>query len=171
MENERSNEIKFSYQTKVSDMYRFLMHYSYHGFRGIVNLVISIGALMLLLTGMGGRSVYNQVLLILVAALFTVIQPVLLYYKAVKQVKRTSMFQQPLHYVVDKQGVTVSLKDESMLLAWDHIYKIVEANKDIYFFMSLNRAHILPKEGYINQCNLMRGLIRKYAKGIVKIKN
>lgn len=170
MENEHSTEIKFSYQTKVSDMYRFLMQFSYHGIRGIINLVISIGALVLLFTGAAGGEVFNKVLLILIAALFTIIQPILLYYKAAKQVKLTPMFQQPLDYVINDRGITVRLKEEEMVLAWEDIYKIVETKKDFYFYMSFNRAHILPKEVYVEQCSLIRDLIKKYAKGIVKIK-
>ncbi len=170
MENEHSKEIVFSYQTKVSDMYRFLMQYSYGGIRGIINLVISIGAIVLLFSGADGGYAFNKVLLILIAALFTVIQPILLYYKAAKQVKLTPMFQQPLDYKVNETGVCVRLKEEEMVLAWDDIYKIVETKKDFYFYMSLNRAHILPKEGFENQCPQMRELIKKNAKGIVKIR-
>lgn len=170
MENEQPKSIIFTYQTKVSDMYRFLMQYSYHGFRGIVNLVISIGALALLITGADQGYAFNRVLLILAAALFTVIQPVKLFYMAAKQIKLSPMFQQPLDYQIDDSGVTVRLKEDEMLLAWDNIYKIVETRKDFYFYMSFDRAHILTKEGYRDQCELMRELIRKNAKGIVKIK-
>lgn len=170
MENEQVKEIKFSYQTKVSDMYRFLMQYSYGGFRGIINLVISIGALVLLFTGADGGNAFNKVLLILIAALFTVIEPIILYYKAARQVKLTPMFQQPLDYVINEQGIQVRLNEEEMVLVWEDIYKIVETKKDFYFYMSLNRAHILPKVGYEEQCCLMRDFINKYAKGIVKIK-
>ncbi|MDD5937274.1 MAG: YcxB family protein [Clostridiales bacterium] len=170
MENEQSNEILFSYQTKVSDMYRFLMQYSYSGMRAVVNLVISIGAIVLLCSGADGGYAFNKALLIIIAALFTVIQPVLLYYKAAKQVKLTPMFQQPLDYTINDTGVTVRLKEEEMVLAWEDVYKIVETKKDFYFYMSFNRAHILPKEGFADQCAVMRELIRKNAKGIVKIK-
>ncbi len=170
MEKEQSNEVVFRYQTKVSDMYRFLMQYSYSGIRGIINLVISIGAIMLLFSGAHGGYAFNKVLLIVIAALFTVIQPILLYYKSAKQVKLTPMFQQPLDYTVNDTGVCVRLKDEEMVLAWGDIYKIVETKKDFYFYMSLNRAHILPKEGFKDQYSKMRELIKKNAKGIVKIK-
>lgn len=170
MDKEQGQEIVFSYQTKVSDMYRFLMMYSYQGFRGIVNLMISIGAIVLLIYGADDGYAFNKALLILIAALFTIINPILLYLKAAKQVKLTPMFQQPLNYTVNEQGISVKLKEEEMALAWPDVYKIVETRKDFYFYMSFNRAHILPKEGYVEQCDTMRELIRKYAKGIIKIK-
>lgn len=170
MEDQQQDSIVFSYQTRVSDMYRFLMRYSYQGFRGVVNLVISIGAFALLIAGADQGYAFNKVLLILAACLFTVIQPIMLYYKAAKQVKLSPMFQQPLDYCINDQGVTVRLKEEQMILEWENIYKIVETKKDFYFYMSFDRAHILPKEGYQDQCEQMRELIRKNAKGAVRIK-
>jgi hypothetical protein len=146
------------------------MNYSYHGFRGIVNLVISVGALVLLFTGADEGYAFNTALLIVIAALFTVINPIKLYFKAAKQVKFTPMFQQPLDYTINSEGIFVRLKEDEMTLAWADIYKIVETKKDFYFYMSFNRAHILPQEGYLEQCDIMRELIRKHAKNITKIK-
>lgn len=170
VDKELEKAVVFTYQTKVSDMYRFLMYYSYHGFRGIVNLVISIGAIILLFNGADEGYAFNKALLILIAALFTVINPIQLYLKAAKQVKLTPMFQHPLEYKVNAEGIFVRLKEEEMALAWADIYKVVETRKDFYYYTSFNRAHILPKEGYIEQCNLMRELIRTNAKGSVHIK-
>lgn len=170
MDKEPDKAVVFTYQTKVNDMYRFLMYYSYHGFRGIVNLVISFGAIILLMSGADEGYAFNKALLILIAALFTVINPIQLYIKAAKQVKLTPMFQHPLDYKVNAEGIFVRLKEEEMSLAWSDIYKIVETRKDFYFYTSFNRAHIFPKEGYEEQCDLMRELIRTHAKGIVRIK-
>lgn len=170
MDKEQKQEIKFSYQTKVSDMYGFHMNFSYSGFRGFINLIISFGAIILLVYGADDGYAFNKALLILIASLFTVINPIMLYFKAAKQVKLNPMFQQPLDYTVNEQGILVKLKEEESILSWADIYKIVETRKDFCFYMSFNRAHILPKEGYMEQCDLMRELIRKYAKGIVKIK-
>jgi hypothetical protein len=170
VDKEPENAVEFTYQTKVNDMYRFLMYYSYYGFRGIVNLIISFGAVILLINGADEGYDFNKALLILIAALFTIINPIMLYFKAAKQVKLTPMFQYSLDYKVNAEGIFVRLKEEETTLDWADIYKIVETRKDFYFYMSFNRAHILPKEGYQDQCGKMRELIRAHAKGIVRIK-
>ncbi len=170
MDKELDKAVAFTYQTKVKDMYRFMIYYSYYGFRGIVNLIISIGAIILLINGADEGYAFNKALLIIIASLFTVINPIQLYLKAAKQVKLTPMFQQPLDYKVNEEGISVRLKEEEMTLAWEDIYKIVETRKDFYFYTSINRAHILPKEGYQEQCELMRELVRTYAKGSVHVK-
>ena len=100
-------EIKFSVRMRVKTMYRFLMHHGYAGISGIINLIISGGALILLIAGVGETKT-SKVALLLIAALFTVINPVYLYYKAAKQVKLTPMFANPLDYVIGEEGLSVS---------------------------------------------------------------
>ena len=138
-------EIKFSVKMQVKTMYRFLMHHGYAGISGIINLIISGGALVLLILGIG-ESVTSKVALVIVAALFTVINPLYLYYKAAKQVKLTPMFANPLDYVVNEEGLTVSQGEEALTVEWGELRKVVETKKDFYVYLSLTRAYIFPKE-------------------------
>lgn len=171
MENEQTKQFTFTYQTKVSDMYRFLMYHAYIGFSGIVNVVITVGALFLLFTGAGKGNAFYNAMLILAASLFTIINPIQLYYKAAKQVKLTPMFQKPLDYVVSSEGILVKQGEDQMLLEWNMLRKVVETKKDFYLYMSLTRAHVLPKEGYLENVETMREFIREnVTEGIIKIK-
>ena len=161
-------KISFSYQTKVKDMYRFFLYHAYIGISGVINLLISVGAIVLLITGGKQRDAFGNVILIILALLFTVINPIQLYYKAAKQVKLTPMFQQPLNYEISKDGIKVTLGEEEMALPFSEVRKIVETGKDFYFYMTLTRAHVLPKEGFSEDVNMMRTLINEYATDSIK---
>ena len=137
-------EIMFQYQTKVSDMYRFLMHHAYIGVSGIINLLISAGALVLLFAGAGGGQAFSNLMLILIASLFTIINPILLYYKAAKQVKLTPMFQKPIDYFTD-------------------IWKAVETKHAFYFYLSMRGAYILPKEALLEHAEEIKKLVIEHA--------
>ena len=139
------DEIKFSVTMKVKTMYRFLMRHAYSGASGIINLVISGGALVLLLAGFAD-STAGKVMLGIIAALFTIINPLYLYYKAAAQVRLTKMFSKPLEYVVNAEGITVSQGEESLQIAWTDLRKIIETKTDFYLYLSLTRAYIFPKE-------------------------
>lgn len=154
-------EIRFSVIMKVKDMYRFLMHHGYSGMSGIINLVISGGALVLLLAGFGD-STTAKVMLGIVAALFTVINPVYLYYKAAKQVKLTPMFAKPLEYMVDESGITVSQGEESLQVAWVELRRVVETGKDFYVYLSLTRAYIFPKTELAGKQEEFRAMVTEY---------
>ena len=52
-------EIRFSVKMKVKTMYRFLIHHGYAGMSGVINFVISGGALALLVAG-GGESTASK---------------------------------------------------------------------------------------------------------------
>lgn len=156
-------EIRFSVKMKVKTMYRFLMHHGYAGVSGIINLVISGGALALLIAGVG-ESVTSKVALGIVAALFTVINPLYLYYKAAKQVKLTPMFAKPLDYTVNEDGLTVSQGEEALTVAWDELRKAVETGKDFYIYLSLTRAYIFPKEDLAGQEEALRAAVKAHTK-------
>ena len=136
-------EIRFSVTMKVKTMYRFLMHHGYAGMSGVINLIISGGALVLLLAGFGSTT-GAKVALGVVAALFTVINPLYLYYKAAKQVKLTPMFAKPLDYNIGDGGITVSQGEETLTVLWDELRRVVETGTDFYVYLSLTRAYIFP---------------------------
>lgn len=154
-------QVSFSYQTKVGDMFRFLMYYNYIGIKGVINLVLSFGALALFVTG-AGKNPFNNAMLILVALLFTVISPVMLYYKAAKQVKLSPMFLKPIDYTIDSEGIKVFQDGETGKLSWSEMVKVKETAKDFYFYTSLTRAHIVPKEAIKDQLDTLRRVIRSH---------
>ena len=157
-----SQEAKFQIRIKVNDMYRFLMRHAYVGFSGVINLVISGGAFVLYLLGVGNNSRVSNTMLLLIAALFTIINPVYLYYKAAKQVKLTPMFLKPLDYIIKEDGIYVSQGDEKLTIEWEQVRKIIETKHDFYIYLSVTRAYILPKDQYTGQVQVVRNLIKAH---------
>lgn len=159
----KMEEIKFSVKMRVKTMYRFLMHHGYAGMAGIINLIISGGALVLLIAGVG-ESTTSKAALLLIAALFTVINPIYLYYKAAKQVKLTPMFANPLDYVIGEEGLTVSQGEEALTVEWQELRKVVETKKDFYVYLSLTRAYIFPKENLFGLEGAFREAVKSHTK-------
>lgn len=139
-------EIKFSVLLKVSHMYDFLLRHAYRGYRGMIGIIISIGALVLYLNGFGQGDRVQNVLLILMASLFTIINPIHLYYKAFKQVKLNETFRKPLNYKVSKDGITVGQGEEEGQMPWEEIMRVVETRKSMIIYISNVIAYIFPKE-------------------------
>lgn len=157
-----NQEANFQILMKVNDMYRFLIRHAYIGTSGVINLIISGGAFILFLVGAGGNSGVSNGMLLLIAALFTIINPIYLYYKAAKQVKLTPMFLKPLEYIINDEGILVCQGDEKLTIKWEQIRKVIEAKKDFYVYLSPTRAYILPKEQYDNQVEVVKELIKKH---------
>ena len=155
--------ITFQYQTKVKDMYRYQMRYNYTGYKGITNMVISVGALALLITGAGGGDAFSNLMLIMAASLFTIITPIQLFYKAAKQVKLTPMFQKPIDYSISMEGLQLSQAQDKLVIQWEDIHKVIETKYYFYIYLSVNGAYILPKEALDQHCVCLREIIQKYA--------
>lgn len=140
MEEKVTAEVKVG----VSDMYRFFLYHAYCGYSGILGLIISFGALVLLLCGVADSD-FSKAMLILLAALFTVINPLQLYLKAARQVKLSPAFKKPLSYEFTGEGMTVRQGEEELTLKWEDFCKAVIGKKEIYLFTSAVHASILPR--------------------------
>ena len=101
-------EVTFSVQVKVKDVFCFLMHHANRGAALIINILITVGAIALLVTGYAKGEPVKLVVLVTLALLFTVINPIQLYGRAKKQVQRNPAFAKPLKYTLTEEGITMS---------------------------------------------------------------
>ena len=73
-------------------------------------------------------------------------QPVALYFRAKRQVTGNEVFKEPLHYIVDDNGITVRSGDNTDSLTWDKIYKVVSTSRSVIVYTGRVNACIFPKE-------------------------
>lgn len=153
------NEMRFSVVTKVMDLYDFLLNHMYRSFRGLIGIGISIAALVLLINGGGQGDNFRIVMLVIIAALFTVIQPIQLFMKAAQRVKLNADAEVPLFYVVNKEGIHVKQKEEEMTLPWENVVKIKRTPRSLLIYSSSIHAFIIPKsvlgDDYQKLCNIV----------------
>ena len=156
-------EVTIQVKVTVMDMYSFLMHHSYSGIQGILNLFISGGAIVLLLCGVGKGNTLAMTALVLAAALFTVINPINLLLKSIKQVVLLPTFRKPLSYTFGEEGILVRQEEAEMLTGWNEVVRVVETRRSILVYMSAVRAYILPKKQYAEQVDAVKKQLEKYA--------
>ena len=138
-------EIKLTIHIKTMDMFRFFMKHFYSGFSGIFGLILSLGAFVFLLFRLGKSEPFQILLLIILASLFTVLQPVQFLMKAYQQVKILPIYKIPLEYVLNDTGIHVKQNEETVDLPWENIKKVTECKKEVYIYTSAVHAFILPK--------------------------
>ena len=63
-------------------MFRFFMKHFYSSFSGIFGVILSLGALVLLLFSLGKSEPFQILLLLILASLFTILQPAQFFMKA-----------------------------------------------------------------------------------------
>lgn len=152
-------KITFSVQMTTKEVYMFTMYHVYHGFSGRLGLCLSLAAFINLVLSFDSLSDQNKTILTFVAAWFTVLEPIRMFFRARKQVKRTKTYGQPLNYVLDEEGVTVSQDSESQTIAWENLVKIVKTGSQYLFYSSKIHAFIFPKKDIGTQCEALDKLI------------
>lgn len=157
---ESYKEVKFSVQMKTVYMFDFLYWHSYHGVTGIINYALSFAGIAALIAGFGNGNAFITVMLIALAALFTVVNPLSLLYKASRQVKKSTMFAKPLYYKFDTRGFSISQDNNSDSADWNQVVFIRETGKSIILYLGAANALILPKKEIGGQLADLKKLIR-----------
>lgn len=136
--------IKTTVKLKTADMFCFLMHYTYSAISGIIGVLFSIGAVILLVLMWNDFDIAYKFLLIVCALLFTVINPLMLWKRAKRQVLTSPALKEPIIYVFDAKGVSMSMGKEKADIAWTDFYKIKKVAGRYIFYTSRIRSNIVP---------------------------
>lgn len=161
-------EIKIKVSMKVGNMYEFLLRHSYKGVAGIIGVGFSLLALVYLCMNFGTLSDGKRVLLTFGALLFTVINPILIFFNATKQVKLNPTFKDELDYVLTEEEIKVIQKGQELALPWSEVQTVVETKRSIIIYLSKVRAFILPKDAMKEDTMKVRELAK--SKGFLQKK-
>lgn len=163
--------IKFDVKIAEKHMKDFMLYHHYTSFSGIASVVFG-----LLTAALGSRAFLQQeyqngLVFFLFTAVFLIYMPVTLGRRAKLQVKKTPMFQAPIAYEFNEEGIVVSQGEESALNTWDHVSKVTATNQSMLIYFSRMRALILPKEAIGDQYAALVQLISTHvAPAKVKLK-
>jgi len=156
------NEVKFSVQITVKDMFLFLLQHSYRGVTLLADAIVTFGAIGLLIAGFGEGDPVKIGALVFVALLFPVVHPLQLYFKARKQVKKNDVFKKPLDYALTDEGITLSQGAEAQSFTWEDVYQLREYKSQILVYTGRVYACIWPKCA-LSECeNEVREMFRKH---------
>lgn len=131
--------VELDIKIKAGDLYDFMLMHHYNQVSGLMGSIL--GALMIIM----GLPSKNWLFLIGGAALLLYL-PWVLFIKSRQQALSNPVFQQPLHYLLDENGVTISQGEEATTQAWEDMYKAVSTTKSIILYTSKVNATIFPKD-------------------------
>ena len=137
-EKERINMVELDVKITSGDLYDFLLRHSYNSVSGLLGAVI--GALGVIV----GISRQYWIYLILGVVILLYL-PWTLYIKSKQQAVNNPVFKEPLHYVLDENGITISQGDSSTCQKWEDCLKAVSTGRSIIVYTAKNNATIFPK--------------------------
>lgn len=135
--------MEFDVKIKSGDLYDYMMKHTYSSPSGLLGS--TVGAIMILV---GLAKMY--VLFIILGAVLLLYLPYTLFIKSKRQ-SLNPVFQKPLHYVVNDEGITVSQGVVKETVKWESMYKATSTTKSIILYTSKVNAWIFPKRDLNDQ--------------------
>ncbi|MGN0436989.1 MAG: YcxB family protein [Lachnospiraceae bacterium] len=143
----------FSVNMTPKEVFRFSLHHSYFKLSGMIGVLLSVMALIMLLVNFAELGDQNKAVLLIVALWFTVLEPLTIYTRAKSQAKRNPVYKKPLTYTLDSEGITVSQDEQSQSINWNQLMKIVETRTQYLVYSNKVNAFIFPKASMKEQKN------------------
>ncbi len=137
--------LKFDITLTAEDMYRFNMYQTYSGFHGWFSIAFSILIFVVAGVTCGKIEAAYTALYIVFGIVFLVYPPVSLYLRSKRTLAMSEVLRGTLHYEVDEEGLHVSQKEESALLPWEQIYKMVATKHNVLVYSSRINAYVIPR--------------------------
>lgn len=114
--------------------------YKSHNTGGFLWPMIGVFAIGLAIISGGTTPISYRILYVLFGLLFIFYIPFDLKRKAKKQVKTNPYYAQPIHYILDEEGVTTIQGENEAKVTWDKFSKVKLTKKSMFLYMRNKNA-------------------------------
>lgn len=130
--------LELTVKIEAGDLYDYMLRHSYNSPAGILGS--TFGALLVLFA-----LATKQWIFLVLGVVMLLYLPWTLFIKSRSQILSNAFFQEPLHYTLDEEGLTVSQGEAEEKMAWEDMYKAVSTGRSIILYTSHINATIFPK--------------------------
>lgn len=131
--------IEVDIKITAADLYDYMLQHTYNSAGGILGS--SVGAVCILF-----GLLTKQWIFLIAGVILLLYLPWTLFIRSRRQILANPSFQNPLHYVLDDNGITVSQGEISESQSWENMVKAVSTRRSYIVYTSRINATILPKD-------------------------
>ena len=134
--------MEFQFKNKVSaiDMWKLSMYHIYHSLAGVCNIIFSVAIILVTVKLWNSVEEHIMVLMLFACIIFPVIQPIMIYLKAKKQV---SALPQDMVIKINETGVHVTGDNQKSKLPWKSIRGVIKEKGLIIIVAEGRRGYML----------------------------
>lgn len=157
--------VEFDITISSKELYDFMLMHSYTHASGLLGS--GVGAVCVIVALSTSQWIFLIAGIVLLGYL-----PWTLWIKSKQQALLNPGFKEPLHYVLDEEGITISQGEASEKQSWDAMVKAVSTGRSIIVYTSKVNATIFPKNQLgDNKDALIEMISRHMPPKKVKIRN
>lgn len=153
------NTVQVSVRVETMDMFFFMLQHTYRSVAGVCGVLFSVAAFVVLLWTWGTVNTSYMVLLGVCSALFTVVNPLMLFTKSAKQVVLNPAMKIPIVYTFGESGFTMKQGKEEASAEYRSLYRIRNTKNYIYLYGTGTRANIISKKQLGQQAQKVTELV------------
>lgn len=135
---EKNKEVTLDVHMNAGSLYDYMLNHSYSGASGILGTCFGFLGIVVFV-----RTHFPLYLIMGILLIFYL--PVHLRYRAAVQMQMTEAFKKPLHYVVNREGISVSQGEQTECVSWEQCLKAVSTRKSIVVYTGKQNATIFPR--------------------------
>ena len=130
--------LNLTVKIEAGDLYDYMLMHSYNSPAGVVGS--TFGAILILFAIMT-----EQWIFLVLGVVMLLYLPWTLFIKSRRQILSNPSFQEPLDYILDEEGLTVSQGEAMEKMAWEDMHKAVSTGRSIILYTSPVNATLFPK--------------------------
>lgn len=161
-------KVEFKVKLTRKEMYSFLMNNAYRKPMGVILFLFGIGCYVVAGMTFSQMGIQSTLLLILLGSIYTIIQPVMLWRSAGRQIGKNPVYKDELNYCFDDNGITVSQGESVTSKKWDECYKAADYGRIVVIYITVNNGIILPKAAIGSQYSEFVKLVNSHLPGRLK---
>ena len=137
------NKIKIDMQLNAKDIWLFSMYHSNRGLLLVFNILFTVVMYYYMITSWNTIDAPRKILFVILANMFLIIQPIMLYLKSAKQA-RNEVIRAGLSLEMNDDGIVVSSKGESIDFKWEYGFRSRIMPGIIIIYVDAIRGYLLP---------------------------
>ena len=131
---------EFDFQMDEKTLGDFYTSHNMGGVSGLLWPLLGVFAIVLAIISGDTTPISYRIIYVLFGFLFVFYIPFDLKRKAKKQVKTNPYYAQPIHYILDEEGVTTIQGENQAKVTWDKFSKIKLTKKSMFLYMRNKNA-------------------------------
>ena len=137
---------EFDFQMDEKTLTDFYMSYNMGGFSGFVWPVIGVIAIILAILSGDATPITYRLLYVIFGLLFIFYIPMDLKRKAKKQLKQNPVYAEPIHYILDEEGITTTQGENEATVGWENFSKMKLTKKSVILYMRNRNACVFAMD-------------------------
>ncbi len=133
-----------SINMKFNALYSYILNTNYRSFGGVFGVFLSVLSLIFVILMWDKMKINQRILFLAIGLTFTVINPVMLAFKAYRQLKLSPSYKKPLEYTFGDEGITVAQGELSQEISWNQICRIMMTKSVLAIYTSRVHAFVIP---------------------------